>query len=101
MVLRQEGIDHSSPVNIEVDLVPGILLSIDDYPKSILCERYGVMKWVNKRNPAILREEGHLIWRNSTCSYEKCMLDITQRSSSSLYVMTACRLLKVELLKLA
>lgn len=51
-------------VNLEIDLVPGMLLSNDEYPKDMsnqkgffYCERYGVMKWVNKHNPTILREE--------------------------------------------
>lgn len=61
---------------------------------SIPCERYGVLKWVNKRNDHIPKENGDLIWRSSTCGYEKCIFDIAQKNPSQLYVMTACRLLK-------
>lgn len=105
---RPKRFGSVNQVNLEIDLVPGMLLSNDEYPKDMsnqkgffYCERYGVMKWVNKHNPTILREDGNLIWRNSTCGYEKYMFDMAQRNSSQLYVMTACRLIKGVLRKLA
>lgn len=107
-VFKAKGFGSFNQVNFEIDLVPGILLSNDEYPKAmsnqksfVYCERYGVMKWVNKHNPTILREDGNLIWRISACGYEKYMFDIAQRNSSQLYVMTACRLIKGALRELA
>ncbi|XP_034327323.2 uncharacterized protein [Magallana gigas] len=63
------------------------------------CIRYGVMKWVNKKNPAIGDDEKDMLWRESTCGYEKHIFDIARRSQSQRYVMTACRLLKGALSK--
>lgn len=95
-------------IALEIDLVPGILLPIDEFPNntlsqksSIYCERYGVMKRVNKKDKHIPKQDGDLIWRSSSCGYEKCIFDIAQRNSSQLYVMTACRLLKWALRKVA
>lgn len=95
-------------IDLEIDLVPGILLSIDEFPNNMLnlkspihCERYGVMKRINKRDQHIPKQDGDLIWRNSSCGFEKCIFDIAQRNSSQLYVMTACRLLKWALRKVA
>ncbi|XP_052688070.1 uncharacterized protein LOC128166753 isoform X2 [Crassostrea angulata] len=106
LYVRGEGFPVYKEIDLEIDLVPGILLSIDEFPKNMLnrnsfisCERYGVMKWVNKKNHHIPKQDGDLIWRNSTCGYEKCIFDIAQKNSSQLYVMTACRLLKWALRK--
>lgn len=84
---RPKRFGSLNQVNLEIDLVPGMLLSNDEYPKDMsnqkgffYCERYGVMKWVNKHNPTI--EDGNLIWRNSTCGYEKYMFDMAQRNST-------------------
>lgn len=95
-------------IDLEIDLVPSILLSTEQFPNTLLnekgsipCERYGVMKWINKKNHHIPQENGDLIWRNSTCGYEKCIFDIAQKNPSQRYVMTACRLLKWALRKVA
>lgn len=108
LYVRPEGFPVYEQIDLEIDLVPGILLSIDEFPKNMLnresfsyCERYGVMKWVNKKNQHIPKQDGYLIWRNSTCGYEKCIFDIAQKNISQLYVMTACRLLKWALRKVA
>lgn len=103
-LLEQQCSLHSLNVNqidLEIDLVPSILQSAEQFPSTLLnekgsipCERYGVLKWVNKRNDHIPKENGDLIWRSSTCGYEKCIFDIAQKNPSQLYVMTACRLLK-------
>jgi hypothetical protein len=91
---------------VEADLVPGMCLSSDRVPDpytvhdvhqshtAMLCERYGVMKWVSKKNPDIPESEKEFLWRNSTCGYEKHILDVARRNQSQRYVMTACRLLK-------
>lgn len=63
------------------------------------CERYGIMKWVNKKNPAISVDDKDMLWRESTCGYEKHILDVARRNQSQKYVMTACRLLKGALRK--
>lgn len=67
--------------------------------RTMHCIRYGVMKWVNKKNPAICDDEKVMLWRESTCGYEKHIFDIARRSQSQMYVMTACRLLKGALSK--
>lgn len=106
--VRLEAFVVYKQIDLEIDLVPGILLSIDEFPKNVLnresfiyCERYGVMKWVNKKNQHIPKQDGYLIWRNSTCGYEKCIFDIAQKNPSQLYVMTACRVLKWALRKVS
>ena len=63
------------------------------------CVRYGIMKWVNKKNPAISVDDKDMLWRESTCGYEKHILDVARRNQSQKYVMTACRLLKGALKK--
>ncbi|XP_056004836.1 uncharacterized protein LOC125659950 isoform X1 [Ostrea edulis] len=101
--------------DVEADLVPGLCLSSDTVPdpyavhdfhqchiakstisadEQMSCKRYGVMKWVNKVNPNIPESERKFLWRNSTCGYEKHILDVARRNRSQRYVMTACRLLK-------
>lgn len=67
--------------------------------RMMYCLRYGVMKWVNKKNPAIRDVEKDILWRESTCGYEKHIFDTARRSQSQRYVMTACRLLKGALSK--
>lgn len=48
MLLRQEDIGHSSEVNLEVDLVPGVLLSIDEYPEYMFNNSFLTICNVNK-----------------------------------------------------
>lgn len=67
--------------------------------RMMYCIRYGVMKWVNKKNRAIRGVEKDVLWRESTCGYEKHIFDTARRSQSQRYVMTACRLLKGALSK--
>lgn len=62
--------------------------------RAMRCIRYGVMKWVNKKNPAMSEDDKDMLWRESTCGYEKHIFDIARRNQSQRYVMTACRLLK-------
>lgn len=103
LLLSGNNIDDSpdsNEVNLEIDLVPGILLSTDnyscyaDYDRDVSCERYGVIKWLKEGDLNISSEDGDLIWRNSSCGYEKCIFDIAQKNPDQLYIMTACILLK-------
>ena len=90
---------------VEIDLVPALLISGDEFPLSVSkdqhqsfihCERYGVMKWANEINDKVSFEEkdGNFVWCRSTCGYEKYIFDIAQGNVSQQYIMTACRLLK-------
>jgi hypothetical protein len=109
------GFHSASYRSIEADLVPGMCLSSDPVPdlhtfhdfhqsleskstfyseKKMSCVRYGIMKWVSKKNPDIPESEKEFLWRNSTCGYEKHIFDVARRNQSRRYVMTACRLLK-------
>ncbi|XP_056004830.1 uncharacterized protein LOC125659948 isoform X3 [Ostrea edulis] len=115
LVLESTNAKNVYCMCVEADLVPGLCLSSDTVPdpyavhdfhqchitKSTIsadeqmpCKRYGVMKWVNKVNPNIPESEREFLWRNSTCGYEKHILDVARRNQSQRYVMTACRLLK-------
>ncbi|XP_061194751.1 uncharacterized protein LOC133202905 [Saccostrea echinata] len=105
-------------IELEADLVPAICLSSDTVPdpytvhdfhpclqhhptsyrdRQMPCERYGVMKWVNESTNAIPldpMQSRDVLWRNSTCGYEKHILDVARRNQSQRYILTACRLFK-------
>lgn len=102
-------------IKIEADLVPALCLSSDTVPdpytfqgfnqsfhhhstsyedREMSCERYGVMKWVGENNQFIPANNKDILWRKSTCGYEKHSLDVARRNQSQRYILTACRLLK-------
>lgn len=97
---NNEDSSDLNEVNVEIDLVPGFLLSTDTYTcyadndRVVSCERYGVIKWLKEGDLNISSEDGDLIWRNSSCGYEKCIFDIAQKNLNQLYIMTACIVLK-------
>lgn len=97
---NNEDSSDLNEVNLEIDLVPGFLLSTDTYTcyadndRFVSCERYGVIKWLKEGDLNISSEDGDLIWRNSSCGYEKCIFDIAQKNPDQLYIMTACIVLK-------
>ncbi|XP_056004829.1 uncharacterized protein LOC125659948 isoform X1 [Ostrea edulis] len=120
VVLQSASGENVSRISVEADLVPGLCLSSDTVPdpytvhdfhqchkvestissdEQMPCERYGVMKYVNKGKSDIPESEREFFWRNSTCGYEKHILDVARRNQSQRYVMTACRLLKGALLE--
>ncbi|XP_061194199.1 uncharacterized protein LOC133202397 [Saccostrea echinata] len=103
-------------IELEADLVPALCLSSDTVPdpytvhdfhlcfqhhptsyRQMPCERYGVMKWINESNDSIPLDplqSREVLWRISTCGYEKHILDVARRNQSQRYILTACRLLK-------
>ncbi|XP_069133746.1 uncharacterized protein [Argopecten irradians] len=87
---------------IEFDIVPGILLKTDlvSNPDSwipMTCDRYAVMKWVHKERYTAEYSHPELMWRESSCGYEKHIIDIGQRDRNSLFILTACRIIKAYL----
>ena len=107
---NQSGIgDHVQIRTLDIDFVPGMLIGRDHVPDpytvrspqqySMTCERYAVMKWLNKKNPNILEEDHTVLWRNSTSGYEKHIMDVGRRSPSQRYILTACRILKAYMSK--
>ncbi|XP_060079336.1 uncharacterized protein LOC132558755 [Ylistrum balloti] len=84
---------------IEFDIVPGFLLQTDLVPNPdswipMTCDRYAVMKWIHKERYADDYPSPDLLWRESTCGYEKHIIDISCRNERYLYILTACRVLK-------
>ncbi|KAK3095482.1 hypothetical protein FSP39_015191 [Pinctada imbricata] len=89
---------------IDIDFVPGMLIGRDVIPnpysvkeyhlETMVCERYAVMKWINKKNTNIKEADKSLLWRNSSSGYEKHVLDVARRNPSQRYILTACRILK-------
>ncbi|OWF48377.1 uncharacterized protein LOC110453174 [Mizuhopecten yessoensis] len=88
---------------IEFDIVPGLLLQTDSVPNpdswwfSMTCDRYAVMKWIHKGRYADDYSEPNLLWRESSCGYEKHIIDVSRRNKSDVYILTACRILKAYL----
>ncbi|OWF48378.1 uncharacterized protein LOC110453175 [Mizuhopecten yessoensis] len=88
---------------IEFDIVPGLLLQTDSVPNPdswwlpMTCDRYAVMKWIHKGRCADDYPEPNLLWRESSCGYEKHILDVSRRNQSDVYILTACRILKAYL----
>ncbi|OWF48374.1 hypothetical protein KP79_PYT18724 [Mizuhopecten yessoensis] len=88
---------------IEFDIVPGLLLQTDSVPNpdswwfSMTCNRYAVMKWIHKGRYADDYPEPNLLWRESSCGYEKHIIDASSMNQSDVYILTACRILKAYL----
>lgn len=67
---NNEDSSDLNEVNVEIDLVPGFLLSTDTYTcyadndRVVSCERYGVIKWLKEGDLNISSEDGDLLWRN-------------------------------------
>ena len=97
-------IDHDILKTISVDFVPvlilshetikipGIVFSSED--KSIEFYRYGLLKWVNKRNTKINEDDKNFIWRSCSSSYERFMFDLCDGNEERSYIRTACRVMK-------
>ena len=102
-------IDHEILGIIAVDFVPALILShekisipgniFSSEDKTIKFYRYGLMKWVNKRNTNIDEEDKNFIWR-SCSSYERCMFDLCDGNEERSYIRTACRVMKALVLQL-
>ncbi|XP_060064502.1 uncharacterized protein LOC132544868 [Ylistrum balloti] len=87
---------------IEFDIVPALLLQSDRVPNpdswcSMKCERYAVMKWVHKERYADDYPDPNLLWKESTCGYEKHIIDVSCRKRDFRYIITACRIMKAYL----
>ncbi|XP_062597025.1 uncharacterized protein LOC134258466 isoform X2 [Saccostrea cucullata] len=113
--MQLESFEGVNVIVLEADLVPALCLSSDTVPdpytvhdfhqcyhyhptsyndRQMACERYGIMKWVSESNQFISSNNRYILWRNSTCGYEKHILDVARRNLSQRYILTACRLLK-------
>ncbi|OWF48376.1 hypothetical protein KP79_PYT18726 [Mizuhopecten yessoensis] len=55
------------------------------------------MKWIHKGRYADDYPEPNLLWRESTCGYEKDILVDRSGDESDVYILTACRILKAYL----
>ncbi|XP_033753128.1 uncharacterized protein LOC117336626 [Pecten maximus] len=96
--MRMTGFGPTNKM-IEFDIVPGVLLQSDFVPNPdswipMTCERYAVMKWVHKGRYAGNYQDPNLFWRESSCGYEKHIMDVCQREQDSRYILTACRIMK-------
>lgn len=96
-------IRNVSMVNqIDVDIVPGIIIRTDQVPNPVLlsrtmnCPVYTVFKWQEDSSVGmeVFGSRPVLIWRICSSGYEKHTLDVARRDQRLRYVITALRLLK-------
>ena len=103
-------IEHDILGTIAVDFVPALILShekisipgniLSSEDKTIKFYRYGLMKWVNKRNTNINEEYKNFIWRSCSSSYERFMFDLCDGNEERSYIRTACLVMKALVLQL-
>ncbi|XP_033753127.1 uncharacterized protein LOC117336625 [Pecten maximus] len=99
-------IENATPNVIEFNVIPGFLLQPDSVPdpnswfsmlgfnSSMECDKYAVMDWVQKGRHSVPYPTPQLLWTESTCGYEKYIIDVSRRTKSNLYILTACRIMK-------
>ena len=93
---------ESDGKSVKADFVPALILSQESIyvpinassSVPITFKRYGLMKWVNKKNTIIDEEDKNFIWRSCSSSYERCMFDLCDGNKERSYIRTACRVMK-------
>ncbi|XP_022329345.2 cyclic GMP-AMP synthase-like receptor 1 [Crassostrea virginica] len=88
--------------SVNADFVPALILSQESIYVPINAsslvpitfQRYGLMKWINKKNTIIDEEDKNFIWRSCSSSYERCMFDLCDGNKERSYIRTACRVMK-------
>ncbi|XP_071174620.1 uncharacterized protein [Mytilus edulis] len=107
-----EGLNESFQANyghlptLDIDFVPSLVLRTDYVPNpftvnrvtyansEMTCTVYGVMKWAHRLDESERTVDHEYLWRESTCGYEKHIIDVGRRNPSQRYLMTACRIVK-------
>lgn len=87
---------------IDVDIVPGILIRTDMVPdpfnpnRTMECPVYAVFKWreESKAGPEVFGAKADLLWRICSSGYEKHTFDVARNDQRMRYIMTALRLIK-------
>ncbi|XP_053408257.1 uncharacterized protein LOC123560037 [Mercenaria mercenaria] len=97
---RQNG---SEKTVIDVDIVPGLLLSEDRVPdptskrRTMPCPTYAVFKWFteNHRSASRFGAKPHLLWRVCSSGYEKHVIDVARGKREQMHIVNALRILKL------
>jgi len=84
---------------IDVDVVPGLLLRYDNNTKYegmlLNCPIHAVCKWAEQeRGKALEFVDASLVWSVNTNGYEKHLLDIARQDRRNMYILTALRIVK-------
>ena len=84
---------------IDVDVVPGLLLRYDNTTKYegmlLNCPIHAVCKWAEQeRGKALEFVDASLVWSVNTNGYEKHLLDVARQDRRKLYILTALRIVK-------
>ena len=87
--------------NIDVDVVPGLLLREDQVPdparpgQTMDCPVYAVFRWAEQRSMKGARfNDADIVWRICSSGYEKHTADVARCRQQERYIITALRILK-------
>lgn len=93
---------QSSQKVIDVDIVPGLLISDDTVPdptnkrRTMKCPKYAVFKWFTENHRSATGYEGReFLWRLCSSGYEKHVMDVARGKQDQCHIVTALRFLKL------